>query len=133
MKPSLLFAIAALCGALAVLLGAFGAHGLKAVLTESQLHTYQTATEYLMYHALALVGVSAVWFQFPGQRGFAWAGGLMILGILLFSGSLYGLVFLTASWLVWLTPLGGISLLLSWLLLFWQGLRGLKAASQDSI
>ena len=126
MKPHILFSIAALLGSLAILFGAFGAHGLKEILTESQLHTYQTATEYLMYHSLALLGIAAMWHQKPANKGMGLAVLIMLLGVLLFAGSLYLLLFTSMGWLVWLTPLGGVLLALGWLLVAWQGLKMYK-------
>lgn len=124
MTPQFTFAIAAFLAGLAVLLGAFGAHGLSGVLQEPQMQTYQTATQYLMYHALALLGVAAVWLQHRSCKGLATAVVIMLLGIMLFSGSLYLLLLTGFSWLVWLTPLGGLTLIFSWVLLAWQGLKG---------
>lgn len=126
MKPHILFSIAALLAGLAVLLGAFGAHGLKAILSETQLQTYQTATEYLMYHALALLGIAAIWSHKPTNKRIGLAALIMLLGVLLFAGSLYLLLLTSFGWLVWLTPLGGLLLVLAWLLVAWQGLKMYK-------
>lgn len=126
MKPHILFSIAAVLAGVAVLFGAFGAHGLKEILSESQLQTYQTATKYLMYHALALLGIAAMWHQRPANKGMVWAVFIMLLGILFFAGSLYLLVFTSISWLVWFAPLGGLLLVISWLLVAWQGLKMYK-------
>ncbi len=126
MRPHILFAIAALLGGLAVLLGAFGAHGLKAIFTTAELATYKTATDYLMYHALALLGVAAMWRQVTHPNSFMWVSFIMLLGIALFSGSLYLLLFTGLRWVAWLTPFGGLLLVFAWLLLAWQGLRMCK-------
>lgn len=126
MKPHILFSIAALLSGLAVLLGAFGAHGLKDILSESQLQTYQTATEYLMYHALALLGIAAMWHQMPAEKGMGLVALIMLLGVLLFAGSLYLFLLTNIGWLVLITPVGGLILVLSWLLVAWQGLKMYK-------
>ncbi len=103
-------------GFLAVALGAFGAHGLKAYLDDTGLQNFQTANRYQFYHTL-LAAFYLVWV--PGntilRRGTQWA----LIGILLFSGSLYVLslrsVFLIPSWFGIITPLGGICFLFAWL------------------
>lgn len=123
MKPHILFSVAALLAGFAVLLGAFGAHGLQDILLESELQTYQTATEYLMYHALALIGVAAMWRQTPAKKDMGLAAVMMLLGVLLFAGSLYLLLLTNIFWLVWITPIGGLLLIVSWLLVAWHGLK----------
>jgi len=115
--------IAALFGFLAVGLGAFGAHGLeKITLDEKIIHGFQTATQYQMYHALALLAVAIIYEKVSNQ----WvklAGIFFITGIILFSGSLYLLTALrisgsTITRIVGpFTPLGGISLIGGWLCL----------------
>ncbi len=96
-------------GALAVMLGAFGAHALKARLSPEHLQTFETAVRYQMYHALALFAAAHV-----GSR---WAGRLFVAGILLFSGSLYGLIATGWRWLGPITPLGGSCLIAGWVAL----------------
>lgn len=140
MRPHIVFALAALLAGLAVVLGAFGAHGLKAHLAEQQLATYQTATEYLMYHALALIGIAAFWqanepspnVKLEGDKlnssklkspKLSSAVITMLCGVLLFSGSLYLLLLTGQRWLVWCTPLGGLLLILAWLMIAWQGFK----------
>lgn len=117
MKPSFLL-WGAICAFLAVAMGAFGAHGLKAVLSAERLAVYQTAVNYQMWHALGLIGIATVSRAFPdGGKLLRWAGCLMLVGIVLFSGSLYLLVFLETKWLGMMTPFGGVSFLAAWLLL----------------
>jgi len=109
----------ALFAAAAIALGAFGAHALRAWLTPEQLAIYQTAVQYQMYHALGLGLIAALQDRLgtsPSRR-LAWAGGLMLAGIVLFSGSLYALVFTGFGWLGWITPCGGISLIAAWLVM----------------
>jgi uncharacterized membrane protein YgdD (TMEM256/DUF423 family) len=102
---------------LAVILGAFAAHGLKAVLDAQQLSLFETASRYQMYHAFALlvVGVMLTNAQFSRSL-LTLAASAFILGIILFSGSLYLLALLGAGWLGAITPVGGIAFLSGWLL-----------------
>jgi uncharacterized membrane protein YgdD (TMEM256/DUF423 family) len=111
--PTILLAGALLAG-FAVALGAFAAHAMKGRFEPDALQTFETGVRYQMYHALALLvcGVLAVHGRRTGGAAIAF-----VLGIALFSGSLYALVFLDAKWLGAVTPLGGIAFLLGWLLL----------------
>ena len=114
-------AVGALFGLLAVAAGAFGAHGLRAVLTPEALAVFETATRYQMYHALALVacGVAAPRLR-PGPA--TWAAGLFVTGIVLFSGSLYLLTLTGIRSLGIVTPFGGVAWLIAWALLALAGL-----------
>jgi len=105
-----------LSGFLAVAFGAFGAHGLKAILTPEMLAIYKTAVTYQMWHALAL-GLIALLINKQASRLLHYAGWLMFAGILLFSGSLYALSLSGLKWLGMITPLGGVCFLAAWLLL----------------
>jgi len=110
-------AIAALLGALSVGLGAFGAHGLKKILDANQLATFETAVRYQFYHTLALLAVGILFQQYANNR-VLWAGRLFLIGILVFSGSLYLLCLLPQfSWLGAITPIGGASFIAGWLCL----------------
>ncbi|MDB2387455.1 DUF423 domain-containing protein [Shewanella sp.] len=108
--------LAALSGFIAVGLGAFGAHGLKHEVSAPMLATFNTGVEYQFYHTFALMIVAIIghWFK---SRLLDWAGYLFMLGIALFSGSLYLYVLLGTKWVVLMTPLGGVCLLLGWLLI----------------
>jgi len=108
---------AAINGFLAVSLGAFGAHGLKARLAEDMLAIYQTGVQYHMYHALALGLVGLLALRFPQSGALSWSGTTFLLGILVFSGSLYVLSLSGIRWLGAITPLGGLAFLVGWLLL----------------
>ena len=77
-----------LFGALAVALGAFGAHGLKKIVDADTVATFQTGVQYQMYHALALLAAAILFERFP-NKWIKWAGACFIIGIILFSGSLY--------------------------------------------
>lgn len=109
MQPRFLL-IAAIAGFLAVALGAFGAHGLKSILSDYQLDIYKTAVNYQVWHAL-LLAVIANQAQHPLL---VWASWSLVCGIVLFSGSLYLLALTGIKWLGMVTPLGGLSFLLGW-------------------
>ena len=106
---------AALAG-LSVMLGAFGAHSLKARLTEKKLATFHTATDYLGYHAFSLMIIGLLIFLIGGEigrklkRSAIWIN----VGILFFCGSLYGLVFDGPRFLGPITPLGGLCFMIGW-------------------
>jgi len=110
-------------GALAVVLGAFGAHALKDLLNEQQMHTYETAVQYHFYHSIALAITGLLQLNIS-NKWTAYAGKLFIAGLLLFSGSLYLMSFLNAAsvegvkWLGAITPLGGVSFIAGWICLF---------------
>lgn len=115
MKQTLLFgAISALTG---ILLGAFGAHALKNVLQPEYLSIYQTGITYQMWHALGLLLLALLQQQDPLSKLLKWSVYLMMMGIILFSGSLYLLVGLDQRWLGMITPLGGVSFIAAWGLL----------------
>jgi uncharacterized membrane protein YgdD (TMEM256/DUF423 family) len=105
----------ALFGALGVMIGAFGAHGLAEILTANQrTDTFETAVKYHMYHALALLLAGSLLFQVPA-RPLRLAGLFFVIGILIFSGSLYILSLTNISWLGAITPIGGLFLIAGWL------------------
>jgi uncharacterized membrane protein YgdD (TMEM256/DUF423 family) len=100
--------------ALVVMLGAFGAHGLKRILSPEMLAVYQTAVQYHAWHALGLCLVGTVIGRFPSKR-LTVAGYLLFTGILFFSGSLYLLSITGLSAFGAVTPLGGIAFILGWI------------------
>lgn len=116
---------AAIIGAVAIILGAFGAHALKKILTDSQLNTFEVGVRYQMYHALFLLIVANLNFiTLKDKTIIMW---LVIVGILLFSGSIYLLSTNTitkikTTFLGPLTPVGGLFLIASWLYLFYIAL-----------
>lgn len=112
MKPNWLTAGAVL-GLLGVAFGAFGAHALKSRVGADLLAVFETGVRYQMYHALALMVVGVVGWLRPG-RWLSWAGGLMVSGVLVFSGSLYLMTLTGARWLGAVTPIGGVCLILGW-------------------
>ena len=109
--------VAAASGVLAVAAGAFGAHGLKARVTPELLSAWETASLYHLLHSLALLAL-ALYAQASGVS-VRWPAGLFAAGILLFSGSIYGLVLTDLRWLGPVTPLGGLCLMAGWASLFW--------------
>jgi uncharacterized membrane protein YgdD (TMEM256/DUF423 family) len=116
--------LGALAGAAGVALGAFGAHALKARLAPDMLAVWQTAVHYHFWHALGLVAIGMlIALALPGSTALKWAGGLMIAGLVLFSGSLYALAFTGSRWLGAVTPFGGTAWIVAWLLLAWAVLR----------
>lgn len=110
-------------GAAAVVLGAFGAHALKARLSPEALSIWQTAAQYHFWHALALLGVALALPQLPGGWIRA-AGWLFVAGIFVFSGSLYALALGAPRALGMLAPLGGIALVLGWIAFAVAAFRG---------
>jgi uncharacterized membrane protein YgdD (TMEM256/DUF423 family) len=109
--------IAAIIGFLGVALGAFGAHGLTAIFeANGRAGTFDTATQYQMYHALALLAVAWLESKSP-NRQIRWAGYLFIAGVALFSGSLYILSIFDVRIMGAVAPLGGAAFLGGWALL----------------
>jgi len=119
----LFLVMAGINGFIAVGLGAFAAHGLKNMLSPDLLATFQTGVQYHMYHALALFGIGILALSFPNQSLLKVAGYLFLVGIVLFSGSLYVLALSGIRWLGAITPLGGVAFLGGWALLAWSMLR----------
>ncbi len=113
----LVLIFAALSGALAVGLGAFGAHALKEKLASSGLDsTYQTAVQYHFYHTLALLVLGLLLLRFQSQW-LTYSSISMMTGIFLFSGSLYILSLSGIKWLGAITPLGGLAFIAGWICL----------------
>jgi uncharacterized membrane protein YgdD (TMEM256/DUF423 family) len=124
MNPKLLAIVGALLAAAGVGLGAFGAHGLENFLRElgrdadldKRLAWFETGVKYQLYHALGLVAIAALTAHVSGT-GLRVAGIAFVLGVVLFSGSLYGMTFLGEEWrkLGMLTPLGGLAFIIGWI------------------
>ena len=102
---------------LAVALGAFGAHGLEGKITEKYLKTWNTGVTYQMFHATGLFIVAFLATKLPGSTMLTSAGWLMLIGIILFSGSLYVLSTTGIKILGAVTPFGGLAFLAAWLLI----------------
>jgi uncharacterized membrane protein YgdD (TMEM256/DUF423 family) len=109
----------ALSAALAVVLGAFGAHGLRGRLPADLLAIYQTGCQYHVYHALGMLAVGLLGLHLPASTALRASGWLMLAGTVLFSGSLYLLAITGQRWLGAITPLGGVAFIGAWLLLAW--------------
>lgn len=106
-------AIAGALIALATVLGAFGAHALKAHLSQDKLAVYETAVRYHFFHALGLLAIGVLMRSFDGEL-LRWSALLVLVGILLFSGSLYLLTFGAPRIVGVITPLGGLALIVGW-------------------
>ena len=125
MKNKWLF-IAALSGFLCVTIGAFAAHGLSKVLEPKALAWIETGVKYQMFHTLAILGVgiaqlcreSLLASKMANVTASSW-----VLGVLLFSGSLYALALGAGKFLVWVTPIGGTLFLIGWLCLAYGSLK----------
>ena len=117
MSVKLLALLGSINAALAVILGAFGAHVLKARVAPELLSAFETGAQYHFYHALGLFAVAFVSSQVPDSGLPKWSGWLMQAGIVLFSGSLYAMAFGGGRWLGAITPLGGVAFIASWLVL----------------
>jgi uncharacterized membrane protein YgdD (TMEM256/DUF423 family) len=114
--------IASVNGALAVLAGAFAAHALGQRLDVRALATFTTGAHYHLIHAVAM-GVAALAIRGAARSRAAWAAGLFLAGILLFSGSLYMLALTGVRTFAYVTPLGGIAFVLGWAMLAWAALK----------
>ena len=119
MKGKQIIQFAAISGMLAVGIGAFGAHGLKEILTETgRAETFEIAVKYHFYHSLALFLIGILALVKPTWNKLSSAAILMMVGILVFSGSLYVLSLTGITWLGAVTPLGGVAFIVGWILVF---------------
>ncbi|SFP89182.1 DUF423 domain-containing protein [Salibacterium halotolerans] len=109
--------LGALNAAAAVGFGAFGAHGLEGKLSDRLMDVYQTGVQYHIMHALGLLAIGLVAAYAGGSALIMWAGWLLFVGILVFSGSLYTMAFTGISWLGAITPIGGTAFIAGWILL----------------
>ena len=123
MTLKIAFIFAAFAGALGVVLGAFGAHALRGSIEPRLMETFQTAVQYQLIHALALLLVSLTMGWLGQSLSFEISAYAFIAGIILFSGSLFGLVLTEIRWLGPVTPLGGLCLIVGWLALLVGGFR----------
>ncbi|WP_188152321.1 DUF423 domain-containing protein [Teredinibacter waterburyi] len=117
MYSKLILLFAAANGAVAVVLGAFGAHALKGRLADNLLSAWHTAVQYHFYHVLALMAVGILLQQGAPQRWLHWSALGFVGGLIFFCGSLYGLALGGPRWLGPVTPLGGLSFILGWTML----------------
>jgi uncharacterized membrane protein YgdD (TMEM256/DUF423 family) len=108
--------VACILGMLGVGIGAFGAHALKGILmANNRLDTFELAVRYHFYHLLSLLAIGAT-FQLGNVTFLKWSANLLLLGILLFSGSLYVLAIFNQTAVVIVTPFGGLFLIAGWAL-----------------
>lgn len=111
---------AAVLGALAVGLGAFGAHALRQKVCEAAINIFETGVRYQFYHVIALLAVGILFRDF-GNKWMTWAGWLFVAGIILFSGSLYALTYVKGTgktaytWIGAITPFGGLAFIAGWI------------------
>jgi len=110
----LFITLASLSGMLAVIFGAFGAHGLRNRLDDYLMGVFETAVQYHFYHALALLAVGVIALSQPQTVMLKSAGWLFLIGTLVFSGSLYILALTGLKWLGAVTPLGGLAFIAGW-------------------
>ena len=110
----LFITLASLSGMLAVMFGAFGAHALKGRLDDYALGVFQTAVQYHFYHSLALLAVGMLALSQPQTALLRSSGWLFLMGIVIFSGSLYMLSLTGVRWLGAVTPLGGLAFIAGW-------------------
>ncbi len=108
--------VGACLAALSVLIGAFGAHGLKSKISIHDLATFEIGVRYQMYHALAILLLGVISNYFPDSL-ISPVAYFMVIGVIIFSGSLYLLVLTDIKWFGAITPLGGICLIIGWILL----------------
>ena len=121
-----LFLGAGLSGMLSVVLGAYGAHGLKGRLSSDLMNAFQTGVEYQMYHSLAMLIACMLAYQWPEAQLLRWSAYLFLLGMIVFSGSLYLLSLTELRIFGPITPLGGLVLISAWLLLtmgIWENVQ----------
>ena len=116
MHPTIFISLGGLLAALAVGLGAIGAHALKTQLTPEQLETFQTAVHYQMIHAIGLVLVGLL-SLYQRSRLFDVAGWAMLVGIILFSGFIFAWLATGRKFFIYPVPVGGVSFIIGWLAL----------------
>jgi uncharacterized membrane protein YgdD (TMEM256/DUF423 family) len=119
----LFVALGSINALIAVILGAFGAHMLKARISPEMLAVYHTGTQYHFYHALGMLLIGVLATQFRNGAALQLSGYLMLAGIVLFSGSLYVLAVTGVTWLGAITPLGGVAFIAAWIVLAVAALR----------
>ena len=119
-----------LSGLLAVMIGAFGAHGLEPYLSQQMLQRYHTAVDYQFYHALALVATGLLQLHSP-SKSLVYAGIAFFTGILLFSGSLYAYSLSGIRSIAMITPLGGLAFIIGWLFFIRAATKLPKQAAVD--
>ena len=122
MRANVIISIGSFNAALAIILSAFAAHGLERYITPDRITTFQTGTDFHLWHSLAIILVGVI-AQNRTSTALTSIALLFCLGILLFSGSLYALSITQIKSFAWLTPFGGMSFIISWL---WLAIVALK-------
>ncbi len=117
--------LGALNGFLAVALGAFGAHGLEGKISERALTTWEKAVDYQMFHTAALLAVGLLMAKIQSPS-LTWAGWMFFVGIVIFSGSLYIYSTTAIKGFAMITPIGGFSFLIGWILLGYAAIKYLS-------
>ena len=118
-----LLKLGAILGALTIILGAFAAHTIKSRVAPDVLTIFETGVRYQMYHVFAIFLTGILYKEFP-TKNIVWSGRLFLIGIIIFSGSLYLLTYVKAIdannflWLGAITPFGGVAFIAGWALLF---------------
>lgn len=112
--------LGALLGFLMVVTGGYGAHVLRSSLAPGAYATWQTAFQFHAWHALALIAVGTLLLKWPASRTLRLSALLFVAGIVCFSGSLYVLALGADRLVAWVTPIGGVTLMLGWLLFAWS-------------
>lgn len=119
--------IGAIIAGLAVAFGAFGAHGLKDTLSDHYLEVFETGVRYQMYHGLGILLIALLSDRLSSARLTRWSARLLLIGTVIFSGSLYILALSGTDWLGAITPLGGVAFLAGWICLALAAFRGGRA------
>ena len=117
LTPGRLLQVGAGLAAVGVALGAFGAHGLRAMVTPERLAVFETGVRYHLFHALGILAAAWAAHAAPQASGPRWAGACFALGVLIFSGSLYALVLTGVTTWGAVTPFGGVAFIAGWIAL----------------
>lgn len=116
--------LGALNGFIAVALGAFGAHGLEGNISEDAIATWEKAVQYQMFHTGALIAVGLLFSKIK-QASLTTSGWFFLIGIILFSGSLYMYAVTSITFFAMITPLGGVAFLIGWILFGYTAVKNL--------
>ncbi|MEN9526554.1 MAG: hypothetical protein RLY56_505 [Pseudomonadota bacterium] len=114
MKARAIWSAAAISLAIATALGAFGTHALRPILTPERFASFDIAVTYQFFHSLGLIGIGFLQRQAPFNRAFGRLAIALLVGMFLFCGSIYALTFGAPKWIAMAAPLGGGTLILTW-------------------
>lgn len=117
MSAKMIWCLAAISIAVATALGAFGTHALRPILTPERFASFDIAVTYQFFHSLGLLGIGFLQRQDPTNRAFGRLATALLVGIMLFCGSIYALTFGAPKWIAMIAPFGGGTLILSWVLI----------------